>query len=57
MGNKAGGNTGTVTYSPQRAARKRKQRQAQERRWAAMAGPVTVRQAQPKGIAASGQQQ
>lgn len=57
MARKAGGNTGSVEYSASRAKRKRRQRQAEDKRWAAMAGPVTVRKVAPQGIAPSGQQQ
>lgn len=43
MGNRIGQATGTVYTSPARAKRQAKRREAEDRRWAAKAGPVTVR--------------
>lgn len=38
---------GRIEQSPARAKRRRKQLQAEERRWAKMAGPVEVRKIDP----------
>lgn len=43
MGQKTGAGTGTVYSSPARVKRQAAKRAAQDRRWAAKAGPVTVR--------------
>lgn len=42
---KTGGATGGMEYSPAKAKRRAAARKGQERRWAAKAGPVEVRQA------------
>jgi len=42
-----GTSTGSVEYSPAKAKRMRQRRASEERRWAAMAGPVTVTKVQP----------
>lgn len=50
MGNKTGGATSGMEYSPARAKRRAAARKGQERRWAAKSGPVEVRkvdQAEP----------
>lgn len=39
---KQGTNTGSISYSPARKKRMQAARRAQERRWAARSGPVTV---------------
>jgi len=43
MGNKTGGATSGVEYSPARGKRRATARKGQERRWAAKSGPVEVR--------------
>jgi hypothetical protein len=40
---KTGGNTSSVEYSPARVERMNRARERQEKRWARMAGPVTIR--------------
>lgn len=43
MGQRTGAATSSVSYSPARKKRQAAKRAAQDRRWAAKAGPVTVR--------------
>lgn len=45
---KTGGNTGTISYSPGRLIRIRKERAREYARWAALCGPVEVRQLTPE---------
>jgi len=43
---KQGGNTGGIERSPEKTRRRAAARRAEERRWAAKAGPVTVTRVQ-----------
>lgn len=43
-GNYSGSSMGGVEYTRSRKFKMRKQREAQEKRWAKKAGPVTIRQ-------------
>ncbi len=42
-----GGSTGSIEYSPEKVKRMEAQMKRTEQRWASMAGPVEVRQAEP----------
>jgi hypothetical protein len=47
MGNKTGGPTGGIEYSPRKAARRAAARRRQEKSWESKAGPVVVRKIEP----------
>lgn len=47
---KQGGSTGGMEYSPARSARRGAVRKRESRRWAALAGPVTVSQAEASAV-------
>ena len=48
MGNKTGGNTGSMEQSPRRKARRAKARRREEAGWRDLAGEVVVRRVDPK---------